>query len=149
MIKDPILKANDMKYSHEATKFIMTAKMSDNNYEGKVSIYATTNGRAFNLAHEICSFHNWTFVGLVIDNSDSVITVTYNDLLTQSSGHYLTDTFPVEYFEWELDSQMDWIEAHAWEPLEYSDPSQVFDYIDGAATALRNYLQTLNITVID
>ena len=53
-------------------------------------------------------------------NSTISKTLSFEDRCFQwSSGFFLTDNCPDEYFGWDDELQAEWIDQHKWEPFEY------------------------------
>ena len=58
---------------------------------------------------------------------------TKDRLFCSMSGNFLTEQLPYEAIDWTQDQVEKFIEDHAWEPLEYHDPKDVIEMIEGAA----------------
>ena len=58
---------------------------------------------------------------------------TRDRLFCSMSGNFLTEQLPYEAIDWTQDQVEKFIEDHAWEPLEYHDPKDVMEMIEGAA----------------
>jgi hypothetical protein len=54
----------------------------------------------------------------------------YNKLFTRLSGHFLCAHLPEDFFTYEDEDQMQFIEDSAWEPLEHNSPEDVYNLID-------------------
>ena len=58
-------------------------------------------------------------------------------LLQTASQAFTTDTLPDNWFELSKQDQEQWLEEHAWEPLEYRDVSTVYELIDCMAHTIK------------
>jgi hypothetical protein len=51
------------------------------------------------------------------------------DYIVYASGFYLTERLPRESSHWEDDKLDTFVEEHVWEPFEYYNASQIWDFI--------------------
>ena len=65
---------------------------------------------------------------------------TQKELMSVTSGHYLTECFPDDWNDMIEDAQLEWIEDHLWEPFEYWDGVDVLNLIEDAAYATAGWL---------
>ena len=65
----------------------------------------------------------------------------YNKLFVRLSGHFLTDHLPDDFFTYEDEDQMTFIEDHAWEPFEHHLPETVYDLIDSLVYDVQRILE--------
>lgn len=56
-----------------------------------------------------------------------------------ASNFYLTKEVPDEFFNWEESECYNWLEDHAWKPLQYDTGSEINELIEsGASTIIVN-----------
>ena len=58
---------------------------------------------------------------------------TKDRLFCSMSGNFLTEQLPDEAIDWDEDQVEKFVDEHRWEPLEYHDPKDVIEMIEGAA----------------
>jgi hypothetical protein len=59
--------------------------------------------------------------------------MTYEEVVVQVSGNYLTDFLPANWNKMEEKELDEFLENHSWEPLEYWDTNDVWELIINAA----------------
>lgn len=59
--------------------------------------------------------------------------MTYEEVVVQVSGNYLTDFLPANWNKMEEKELDEFLENHSWEPLEYWDTNDVWELIMNAA----------------
>lgn len=59
--------------------------------------------------------------------------MTYEEVVVQVSGNYLTDFLPANWNKMEEKELDEFLESHSWEPLEYWDTNDVWELIMNAA----------------
>lgn len=47
-----------------------------------------------------------------------------------ASRHYLTDELPGDWENWEEDQLLKFVEDHTWQPFEWRDAEDVWEYIE-------------------
>jgi hypothetical protein len=62
--------------------------------------------------------------------SNSIRQKQYEKLFIRLSGHFLAVHLPDDFFTYEEEDQMQFIEDHAWQPFEDFQPEDVYDLID-------------------
>ena len=62
--------------------------------------------------------------------SNSIRQKQYEKLFIRLSGHFLAVHLPDDFFTYEEEDQMKFIEDHAWQPFEDYQPEDVYDLID-------------------
>ena len=65
----------------------------------------------------------------------------YDRLFIHMSANYLTEKLPDEAIDWDEDEIEEFVERHAWEPLEYLPASEVVDMIALAVFASRQFFR--------
>jgi hypothetical protein len=65
----------------------------------------------------------------------------YNKLFIRLSGHFLSAHLPDDFFTYETEDQMQFIEDHAWEPFEHHRPETVYDLIDSLVYDVQRILE--------
>ena len=76
---------------------------------------------------------------------------TRNRLFIQMSANFLTEQLPDEAINWDEDEIEEFVERHAWEPLEYFPASEVVDMIGNAAYSAHQFMrqEVLRLTCND
>lgn len=74
----------------------------------------------------------------MIDFNDPTL---HDRLFIHMSGNYLCERLPDEAIDWDEDQVEEFIERHAWEPLEYMAADCVVDMIASAAFASREFFK--------
>ena len=70
--------------------------------------------------------------------------MTYEEVVMQVSGNYLTDYLPANWNKMEEKELDEFLESHAWEPLEYWDTNDVWELIMDAANTAWKMITRLN-----
>ena len=73
--------------------------------------------------------------------------ITLDELRIHVSGNFLCENFPANFRdlpEGELD---EFITDNAWQPFENDDPSDLWEWIDDAALALKSFLKKKGIEI--
>ena len=70
--------------------------------------------------------------------------MTYEEVVVQVSGNYLTDYLPANWNKMEEKELDEFLESHAWEPLEYWDTNDVWELIMDAANTAWKMITRLN-----
>ena len=65
----------------------------------------------------------------------------YNELLIFTSGHYLADRLPNDWEEMEEEALYTYCEKHAWEPIDCWDGRFIFETIESAAYATKQFIE--------
>ena len=65
----------------------------------------------------------------------------HDRLFIYMSANYLTKKLPDEAIDWDEDEIEEFVERHAWEPLEYMCAANVVDMIASAAFASRMFFK--------
>jgi hypothetical protein len=66
---------------------------------------------------------------------------TQVELITQFSGHYLTEQLPADWDSMEDYDLMEYIEEHITEDFEHWDPNTVLEHIESVASEAHALLQ--------
>tara|TARA_B100000035_G_C20725950_1_gene433343 strand:+ start:234 stop:512 length:279 start_codon:yes stop_codon:yes gene_type:complete len=76
---------------------------------------------------------------------------THDRLFIHMSANYLTERLPDEAIDWDEDQIEEFIERHAWEPLEYLSADCVVDMIASAVFASTQFFrhEVLKLTCND
>lgn len=67
--------------------------------------------------------------------------MTYEEVVVQVSGNYLTDFLPANWNKIEEKELDEFLENHAWEPFEYWDTDDVWEQIISAANIAWEMIQ--------
>ena len=67
--------------------------------------------------------------------------MTYEEVVVQVSGNYLTDFLPANWNKIEEKKLDEFLENHAWEPFEYWDTDDVMEQIISAANTAWEMIQ--------
>lgn len=70
--------------------------------------------------------------------------MTYEEVVVQVSGNYLTDFLPANWNKMEEKELDEFLENHSWEPLEYWDTNDVWELIMNAADTAWKMINRLN-----
>jgi len=65
----------------------------------------------------------------------------YNKLFVRLSGHFLYEHLPDDFWTYEDEDQMQFIQDHLWEPLEYHSPEDVYSLIDSLTYDVQHILE--------
>lgn len=76
-----------------------------------------------------------------------MIKISYDDIMMQASGEYLTENFPDAFLVWDEEDILEFIEDHAWEPLEYERASKIYSMIEASADSLAAFLEKHGVKV--
>jgi len=65
----------------------------------------------------------------------------YTKAMITASGNYLTENFPDDYQDWEDESLLQFMEDHAWQPLEDMPVEWVYEQIEICASLLVRFCE--------
>tara|TARA_R110001632_G_scaffold211042_1_gene336359 strand:- start:372 stop:626 length:255 start_codon:yes stop_codon:yes gene_type:complete len=84
----------------------------------------------------------------MIDFNDPTL---HDRLFIHMSANYLTEKLPDEAIDWDEDQIEEFVESHAWEPLEYMAADCVVDMIESAVFASQEFFkqEVLRLTCND
>lgn len=64
----------------------------------------------------------------------------YKKIVILSSGYYLTEALPDDFFEMSEEDQDQFMEDNCWQPFEYWDVKEVYAVIDSASYATKTFV---------
>jgi len=74
--------------------------------------------------------------------------ITLDELRIHVSGEFLCDNLPKNFRDLEEEELDEWLVDNAWQPFENDSPSDIWEWIDDAALALKMFLEKRGIKVV-